>query len=668
MKEVFDYIEEGLNPIPIPLKQKAPKIVEWQKLIINHSNIKQYFDGKPSNIGVVLGKDIVDVDIDSHYVKPFCNILLPDTGKIFGRNSNPRSHFIYKSSGSSKKFDIRNNTLIEIRTGDQQTIFPPSIHTSGEKISWEKNTHYGEVEFSTLNQKVGLIAFLGFLLSQYPSAPGTRDELCLCVSSILIKNDINQEIASLLVRELAKHAGDEEWSTRDKTKGVIKRLDDNKHVYGLKKLSEILELNDQEKDKLLSWLAINQTEKETYQLEISSHLEGFQKILPKPDWLVDKLIMKKTIFMISGFGGTGKSTLALNLAVYGAYSKKEFLNRSIPKTFSSLIINQEDTKNNMYLKIKGIINHNQIRIPYKTEELFEMANDKNSPRIDILSGAERKIILGRFKNDICETTSDYHQIIEGIKKYQYDLVVFDPFILLFEGLNENDATHVSVGMKLISEIANQCNCAIIIIDHTSKNSLNYDLESDFNSRQSATKGSINKMSSARGGLLVSHMTKAQARSFHVNENDSFDYINIVDSKNNYAKISVEGTWLKKISTYVDHQDCLVLSEKHDLAQRYAQGKKSHLELLQSNIRHCFNTIIKQFGDNDTCTLNKIVQSLMQEDPYIKVSPTTARDQIIKALANDGVVYDGIRLRYFQDDSKSTGKHLVIKEKVENEGF
>ena len=223
-------------------------------------------------------------------------------------------------------------------------------------------------------------------------------------------------------------------------------------------------------------------------------------------------------------------------------------------------------------------------------------------------------------------------------------------------------------MKLISEIANQCNCAIIIIDHTSKNSLNYDLESDFNSRQSATKGSINKMSSARGGLLVSHMTKAQARSFHVDENDSFDYINIVDSKNNYAKISVEGTWLKKVSTYVDHQDCLVLSEKHDLAQRYAQGKKSHLELLQSNIRYCFNTIIKQFGDNDTCTLNKIVQSVMQEDPYIKVSPTTARDQIIKALANDGVVYDGIRLKYFQDDSKSTGKHLVIKEKVENEGF
>ena len=59
---------------------------------------------------------------------------------------------------------------------------------------------------------------------------------------------------------------------------------------------------------------------------------------------------------------------------------------------------------------------------------------------------------------------------------------------------------------------------------------------------------------------------------------------------------------------------------------------------------------------------------MQEEPFIKVSQTTTRDQIIRALANDGVVYDGIRLRYFQDDSKSTGKHLVIKEKVENEGF
>lgn len=666
MKEAIDYINEGLNPIPIPLKQKAPNITNWQKLKINNSNVEQYFNGQPSNIGVVLGKNIIDVDIDSNYVKPFCDILLPNTGKIFGRKSNPRSHYLFKSSGSSKKFDIRNNTLIEIRTGDQQTVFPPSIHTSGEKISWEKNTSYGEVDFTDLYQKVGLIAFLGFVLSQYPSSAGTRDELCLCISSILIKNQIEHNTASEIVQTLAQLGGDEEWSSRDKTKGVIKRLDLNKPVYGLKKLSEILGLNDQEKDKLLSWLTINQEDQKTHQLEVSSHLEGFQAILPKPDWLVDKLIMKKTVFMISGFGGSGKSTLVLNLAVYGAYSKKEFLKRNIPTPFSTLIINQEDTKNIMYLKIKGIINHNRIDIPYKSEELLKKENDKSSPRIDLLSGAENKIILGKFQQDICRPTPYYYQIKDKIKEKNYDLVVFDPFILLFEGLNENDATHVSVGMKLISEIANECNCAIIIVDHTSKNSLNFDLESDFNSRQSATKGSINKMSSARGGLLVSHMSKSQAKSFHVDEKDSFDYINVVDSKNNYAKITVEGTWLKKTSVYVDHQDCLVLSESHDLAQKYASGRSSHLELLQKGIIFCFKPILKQFGDNDTCTLNKIVQSVMQEEPYIKVGQTTIRDQIIKALANDGVLHDGIRLRYFLDESKSTGKHMVIKEKYEEE--
>ena len=668
MKEAIDYINEGLNPIPIPLKQKAPNIPNWQKLKVNNSNVEQYFNGQPSNIGVVLGKNIVDVDIDSNFVKPFCDILLPNTGKIFGRQSNPRSHYLFKSSGTSKKFEIRNNTLIEIRTGDQQTVFPPSIHTSGEKISWEKNTSYGEIDFTDLHQKVGLIAFLGFVLSQYPSSAGTRDELCLCISSILIKNQINQDTASEIVQKLAQLGGDEEWSSRDKTRGVINRLELNKPVYGLKKLSEILGLNDQEKDKLHSWLTINQDDQKTHPLVITSHLEGLQTIIPKPDWLVDRLIMKKTVFMISGFGGSGKSTLVLNLAVYGAYSKKEFLKRNIPTPFSTLIINQEDTKNIMYLKIKGIINHNKIDIPYKSEELFKKENDKNSPRIDLLSGAEHKIILGKFHQDTCQPTPYYHQIKNEIKTRKYDLIVFDPFILLFEGLNENDATHVSVAMKLISEIANECNCAIIIVDHTSKNSLNYDLETDFNSRQSSTKGSINKMSSARGGLLVSHMSKSQAKSFHVDEKDIFDYINVVDSKNNYAKITVEGTWLKKTSIQVDHQECLVLSENHDLAQRYASGHSTHLELLQNNIKYCSKIILKQFGDSDTCTLNKIVQSVMQEEPFIKVSQTTTRDQIIRALANDGVVHDGIRLRYFQDDSKSTGKHLVIKEKVENEGF
>jgi len=667
MKEAIDYINEGLNPIPIPLKQKAPNIPGWQNLKVNHSNVDQYFNNKLSNIGVVLGKNIIDVDIDSNFVKPFCDILLPSTGKIFGRPSNPRSHYLFKSSGLSKKFEIRNNTLIEIRTGEQQTIFPPSIHTSGENISWEKKTFYGEVEFLELHQKVGLIAFLGFVLSQYPSSAGIRDELCLCVTSILIKNKIEQNIASEVIRTLARLGGDEEWSSRDKTKSVIKRLDLDRPVYGLRKLSEILGLSDQEKEKLQSWLIINQEDQKNYQLEISSHLEGFHNILPKPDWLVEKLIMKKTVFMISGFGGSGKSTLVLNLAVCGAY-KNEFLKRNILSPFSTLIVNQEDTKNIMNLKIKGIINHNKIDIPYKSEELFKKENDKGSPRIDLVSGAENKIILGKFKNDICSPTPHYYIIKEKIREKQYDLVVFDPFILLFEGLNENDATHVSVGMKLISEIANECNCAIIIVDHTSKNSLNFDLESDFNSRQSATKGSINKMSSARGGILVSHMTKAQAKSFHVDEKDSFDYINVVDSKNNYAKITVEGTWLKKASIQVDHQDCLVLSENHDLAQRYAQGKTSDLERLQQNVRHCFNNILKQFGDSDRCTLNKIVNSVIQMEPYINVGVTTARGQIIKALANEGVNHDGITLRYVMDETKNTGKHLVIKEKYENVNF
>ena len=84
----------------------------------------------------------------------------------------------------------------------------------------------------------------------------------------------------------------------------------------------------------------------------------------------------------------------------------------------------------------------------------------------------------------------YDEVKNLVIEKNIDLIVFDPFILLFEGLDENSAHDVSSAMKLLTEIGAQSNAAVVIVDHTSKQSLISNYKNDINARQSATKGSI----------------------------------------------------------------------------------------------------------------------------------------------------------------------------------
>jgi hypothetical protein len=61
------YIQRGWNPVPVPFKSKVPIGEEWQKRIIDHSNVGKFFNGQPQNVGVAMGQSsggLVDVDLD----------------------------------------------------------------------------------------------------------------------------------------------------------------------------------------------------------------------------------------------------------------------------------------------------------------------------------------------------------------------------------------------------------------------------------------------------------------------------------------------------------------------------------------------------------------------------------------------------------------------------
>ncbi len=161
-----DYLARGWSIVPIPYGKKRPILEDWPKLRIGRETIPNYFrNGQNSNIGVILGQPshgLVDVDLDCAEAVDIAPRFLPETNAVFGRASKPASHFLFRVEGvaPTKKFvdPVTDDTLVELRGDGGQTVFPASVHETGEEICWVTNDEPAIVEYDRLLASVKLIA------------------------------------------------------------------------------------------------------------------------------------------------------------------------------------------------------------------------------------------------------------------------------------------------------------------------------------------------------------------------------------------------------------------------------------------------------------------------------------------------------------------------------
>jgi hypothetical protein len=162
----LDLIRMGFSPVPIPFRGKNPGAAvgkDWIKLRITEANAAQYFNGKPINIGVILGtpsNELVDIDLDCQQAIELAPLILPST-RTFGRYSKPASHWIYftDDAGRIRQFQSPDGGMIvEYRANGGQTVFPGSVHESGEVIEWHNDAPVTLLTAETLRASVAQLA------------------------------------------------------------------------------------------------------------------------------------------------------------------------------------------------------------------------------------------------------------------------------------------------------------------------------------------------------------------------------------------------------------------------------------------------------------------------------------------------------------------------------
>jgi len=76
------YAAEGWSVIPVPYKEKGPKLKGWQNLRLTEETVADHFNRGPQNIGVLMGEPsggLVDTDIDCPEAVRLAPYFLPPT-------------------------------------------------------------------------------------------------------------------------------------------------------------------------------------------------------------------------------------------------------------------------------------------------------------------------------------------------------------------------------------------------------------------------------------------------------------------------------------------------------------------------------------------------------------------------------------------------------------
>jgi hypothetical protein len=256
------YIESAWSVVPLNPGEKRAS-VKWQSTTSKPSDFND-----DSNIAVKMGdvsNGLVDVDCDHPFAVASAKELLPITGRVFGRSSKPSSHYLFLCPGikSTTFTDIRDSNgamLVEIRSTNTFTMFPPSIHPSGEPVMWEIERDLLERTPEEMYNDVRAVALACLLGIHYPGHGNKHFAIGQYLPGFLLQAKLDPVLVKMIIRTAAQLAGDQDWPDREKAiNATIDKFKRGEPVAGGPKLADAL--GSEVVAKMRAWLKMADLDK-----------------------------------------------------------------------------------------------------------------------------------------------------------------------------------------------------------------------------------------------------------------------------------------------------------------------------------------------------------------------------------------------------------------------
>lgn len=236
-----DYHRRGWVPVPIANRDKKPTRTEWQHRTLQ-TPLENFEEG--NNLGIVLGEPsggLVDIDIDCAEGLVAAPHLLPNTGLKFGRASKRNSHWVYvvDDCGDTTRLRFQGETFAEYRATGGQTVFPPSIHASGEAIEFSSDGEPARISRNELLLAVRRLAACSLLARHWKD--GMRHDAVLALSGWLLRAGYDIDEVHTLIRAICAAAQDDQLSVHMRAvDSTAARISSGKAATGLPVLSTLV--------------------------------------------------------------------------------------------------------------------------------------------------------------------------------------------------------------------------------------------------------------------------------------------------------------------------------------------------------------------------------------------------------------------------------------------
>ena len=296
----------NLGKIIIPCLKGRPIAKDWQKP--DFKITKEEWKNKYLHCAMGLRLDEnIDFDIDNDLTKRFIDKYVKSNGAIYGRPTNPRSHYWWKGQLPKKQFVLPKElekyyekfphgaTLCEIRsTSSQYTIVPESKHSKADEyVKWEKYEGINEY-VGNLNTDLRKVALSTALCILYASQ-GQRDNYCAAVAGTLLKHTKwSESEIDEFIYNLALESDDNEAEDRAKKGTSGKKANRN---LGMPKLAEIIGCSTRTVAELFNWVGVEYAASgEIAQEAVGDIIEyGHDRYVIKINAFVDGLLKEKEI-------------------------------------------------------------------------------------------------------------------------------------------------------------------------------------------------------------------------------------------------------------------------------------------------------------------------------------------------------------------------------------
>ncbi len=177
------------------------------------------------------------------------------------------------------------------------------------------------------------------------------------------------------------------------------------------------------------------------------------KPVPPRDWLVPDLIPAGTVTLLAGDGGTGKSLIALQLAVACALGKP-WLGRGVASG-RALFISAEDDEEELHRRLSDVVQ----------AEDMDLA-DLDQLTLRSLAGEDALLAALDVRTGILRASDLHRELDAFLTELRPVVLVLDTLADLFPG-NENDRAQVGQFVSLLIGLAIRHQCAVVLLSHPS---------------------------------------------------------------------------------------------------------------------------------------------------------------------------------------------------------